>query len=53
MYSEKYDSVEEIPDGAKIGLCNDRANQTRGLIMLQDLGLINLLSLLMSLLFMT
>ncbi|NMA74715.1 MAG: metal ABC transporter substrate-binding protein [Bacteroidales bacterium] len=42
MYSEKYDSVEEIPDGAKIGLCNDRANQTRGLIMLQDLGLIKL-----------
>ena len=42
MYSEKYDSVEEIPNGAKIGLCNDRANQTRGLLMLQDLGLITL-----------
>lgn len=42
MYSEKYNSVEEIPDDAKIGLCNDSANQARGLKMLQDLGLIKL-----------
>lgn len=42
MYSEKYDSIEELPDGAKIGLCNDSTNQQRGLIVLQDLELIKL-----------
>lgn len=42
MYSDKWDSVEEIPDGATIGLCNDATNQARGLNMLQDQGLITL-----------
>lgn len=40
MYSEKLESVEDLPDGATIGLCNDATNQARGLKMLQDLGLI-------------
>ena len=34
MYSSKYDSVEEIPDGGQIGLCNDATNQARGLKLL-------------------
>lgn len=40
MYSENLESVEDLPDGATIGLCNDATNQARGLKMLQDLGLI-------------
>lgn len=40
MYSEDLESVEDLPDGATIGLCNDATNQARGLKMLQDLGLI-------------
>ena len=42
MYSNKWDSVEELPDGATIGLCNDATNQARGLNMLQAQGLITL-----------
>lgn len=42
MYSDKWESVEEIPDGATIGLCNDATNQTRGLNMLESQGLIKL-----------
>lgn len=42
MYSEELESVEDIPDGAVIGVCNDATNQVRGLTMLQDLGLITL-----------
>ena len=42
MYSDKWDSVEELPDGATIGLCNDATNQARGLNMLQAQGLITL-----------
>ena len=38
MYSDKWDSVEEIPDGATIGLCNDATNQARGLNMLESQG---------------
>jgi D-methionine transport system substrate-binding protein len=42
MYSSKWSSVEEIPDGATIGICNDSSNQARGLRMLEELGLITL-----------
>lgn len=42
MYSEKWKSVKEIPDGATIGLCNDATNQSRALFMLQDEGLLTL-----------
>lgn len=40
MYSEKAESVDEIPEGATIGVCNDATNQARAMKMLQDLGLI-------------
>lgn len=42
IYSEKWESVEEIPDGATILLNNDPANQTRGLRILEQAGLITL-----------
>ena len=42
MYSSKHDSVEEIPEGGQIGLCNDATNQTRGLKLLEEQGLIKL-----------
>lgn len=42
MYSEKWKSIDELPDGATIGLCNDATNQSRGLNMLQSQGLIKL-----------
>lgn len=40
MYSEKVKSVEELPDGATIGVCNDATNQARAMKMLEDLDLI-------------
>lgn len=40
MYSDKIKSIEELPDGATIGVCNDTTNQARAMKMLQDLGLI-------------
>lgn len=43
LMSEKYDSVDEIPDGAEIVLSDDSANQARGLLFLQELGLISLM----------
>lgn len=42
LYSEKYTDVKDIKDGSTIGLCNDSANQERGLRLLEDLGLIKL-----------
>ena len=42
MYSNKHTKISEIPDGATIGVCNDAANQARGLKMLRDYGLIEL-----------
>lgn len=42
MYSDKWNSIDELPDGATIGLCNDATNQARGLNMLQAQGLITL-----------
>lgn len=42
MYSDKWDSVDKLPDGATIGLCNDATNQARGLNMLQSQGMIEL-----------
>ncbi len=42
MYSDKHETLEDIPEGGKIGVCNDATNQVRGLTMLQDLGLITL-----------
>ena len=44
MYSTKYTSLSELPDGATIGLCSDSTNKARGLKMLEDQGLIKLKS---------
>ena len=40
MYSTKHTSLEDIPDGATFGLCNDATNQGRGLNLLIAKGLI-------------
>ncbi|WOF23139.1 MetQ/NlpA family ABC transporter substrate-binding protein [Microbacterium betulae] len=42
LYSEKYDSVEDIPDGETVVVPNDTVNQARGLLVLQSAGLIAL-----------
>ncbi|MBF0816734.1 methionine ABC transporter substrate-binding protein [Microbacterium paludicola] len=42
LYSEKYDSVEDIPDGETVVVPNDATNQARGLLVLQEAGLITL-----------
>ncbi|QEA39812.1 MetQ/NlpA family ABC transporter substrate-binding protein [Pistricoccus aurantiacus] len=41
-YSEKYDSIEDLPDGATIALPNDPSNEGRSLILMHDEGLIEL-----------
>ena len=40
LYSNKWGSVDEIPDGATVGLCNDPSNKQRGLELLEAGGLI-------------
>ncbi|WP_262273325.1 MetQ/NlpA family ABC transporter substrate-binding protein [Microvirga yunnanensis] len=42
IYSAKYKSLAEIPNGAKIGIPNDPANESRALALLQKAGLIKL-----------
>lgn len=42
IYSDKYKSVDEIPDGAVIAIPNDPTNGGRGLLLLQEAGLIKL-----------
>ena len=42
IWSEKWDSVEEIPDGAKVSLYSDPANEAQGLWVLERAGLITL-----------
>lgn len=42
LYSEKYNSIDELPDGATIAIMNDAMNMNRGLRMMQDAGLITL-----------
>jgi len=42
VYSEKYKSFEEIPDGATFGLPNDPTNGARALFVLQEAGYIKL-----------
>lgn len=41
IYSEKYDSLDDIPDGASIGIPNDPDNEDRGLDLLVQKGLLN------------
>jgi len=42
LYSKKYTSLNDIPQGATIALPDDRTNQARGLQVLQSVGLIKL-----------
>ncbi|MFT4220314.1 MAG: MetQ/NlpA family ABC transporter substrate-binding protein [Microbacterium sp.] len=42
LYSTQYESVADIPEGAKVAVPNDESNQARGLLILQSAGLITL-----------
>jgi D-methionine transport system substrate-binding protein len=42
LYSKKYKSFDEVPDGATIGIPVDPANNGRALFLLRDLGLLEL-----------
>lgn len=42
LYSEKYQSIDEIPDGSQIAVMNDASNEDVSLKILQDAGLIKL-----------
>lgn len=42
MYSDKYDSVEDIADGETVVVPDDDTNQARALLVLQSAGLISL-----------
>lgn len=42
LYSEKYSDVSEIPDGAEVAIANDAANMGLDLLLLQEVGLIQL-----------
>ncbi|WP_016854695.1 MetQ/NlpA family ABC transporter substrate-binding protein [Halomonas smyrnensis] len=41
-YSEKFDSIDALPDGATIALPNDPTNEGRSLILMHEQGLITL-----------
>lgn len=42
IYSNKYTSLDELPEGATVCIPNDVSNQTRALFLLQSAGLITL-----------
>lgn len=42
LYSNKYETVDEIPEGARIGIFSDSSNQHRALVLAQDEGMITL-----------
>ncbi len=42
VYSDKLDSLDKLPDGAKVGIINDTANQARALQLLATAGLVEL-----------
>lgn len=42
LWSDKWTSVDQIPDGAKVSLYSDPANEAQGLWLLQKAGLITL-----------
>ena len=42
LYSKKFTSLKDIPDGSSVGVANDPVNQARGLLLLQSAGLIKL-----------
>ncbi|MBN9331845.1 MetQ/NlpA family ABC transporter substrate-binding protein, partial [Devosia sp.] len=39
IYSDKYENIADLPDGAKIGIPNDPTNGGRVLLLLEDNGL--------------
>ena len=42
LWSDKYTSVDQVPDGATVSLYSDPANEAQGLWLLQEAGLITL-----------
>jgi ABC-type metal ion transport system substrate-binding protein len=42
VFSKNIDSIEDIPDGAKVAIRDDNSGQARALLVLSDLGLITL-----------
>jgi D-methionine transport system substrate-binding protein len=42
LFSKKYDSLDDLPDGAQITIPNDAGNNFRSFIILEDAGLIKL-----------
>lgn len=42
LYSQRYSSIDEIPDGAEVAVPNDPTNQARALLVLQQAGLVRL-----------
>ncbi|MXI87182.1 methionine ABC transporter substrate-binding protein [Sphaerochaeta halotolerans] len=42
LYSEQYNSIEELPKGATIAIPNDPTNEGRALLLLQSAGLLTL-----------
>jgi D-methionine transport system substrate-binding protein len=42
LYSEKWDSVDDIPQGGEIAIPNDPSNQARALLVLEAAGLVTL-----------
>ncbi|BDZ37695.1 MetQ/NlpA family ABC transporter substrate-binding protein [Microbacterium suwonense] len=44
LYSKKYDSVDDIPEGETVAVPDDASNQARALLVLQSAGLVKLRS---------
>ena len=42
LYSDRYDSLDQLPDGATIAICNDSVNMENNLLFLERIGLIKL-----------
>lgn len=42
VFSEKHDSIEDIPEGGKIAIPQDESNRARALLVLQQAGLLEL-----------
>ncbi|PPG38206.1 MetQ/NlpA family ABC transporter substrate-binding protein [Pseudoclavibacter sp. RFBA6] len=42
LYSQKHETLESIPEGGSVAVPNDATNRARGLLVLQDAGLITL-----------
>ena len=42
LYSDKYEKLEDLPDGATVAICNDSVNMQNNLLFLETLGLITL-----------